>query len=368
MSSSLYRWGGLCALAFCVSASAQTSTLYFQTNFETPVAFANSRTTTQYYPRTWSKDITGQDYTASAPDDWVADYEGGSVNGSSIGSAYLNFWDEAVCRPLLASDPLRANNRVLLYELSDGKEVDPDPNIKKGRVQLEHNSNVNWREFHYKVEMLLPKASFDRVRALAPTWGDRGAWLNLAEINAKNPTTDNTTRPSRVQLNISPRVEGGVNVLRWTLTSQDTNASGGYRKPVLWSFVSDAPVITGEWFSLEFYIKQGGNSNSSNPGRVYIAQVLNGTKQVLFNITGPTMSLVPNNKLAGFEGFSNLKTYVRDNVIQYVNASGSNPLRVYWDNYRMYVGTYPWYMGPGKYLSSPPNASNGVVPPIAWVP
>lgn len=198
-------------------------------------------------------------------------------------------------------------------------------------------------------------------------WGDNKSWFFLGEFNHKNATTTNpsSTRESRVF--ISLRRENQGDPLRFQLGAQDTDSSGGYRGQ--WSRISTADLPLNEWFKLEFYLKEGGNSNAgSAAGRVFVAMIRKNSmgqnvKTVLFNITGPTKAHIPNNANRGYTSFSGLKMCTNKPIIDYVTQSGT-PVTVFWDNYRLYYGTYPWYMGPGSYVGNLPAA----VPPLTWQP
>lgn len=368
----------LLGMPFVVSGG----TLYFQSNFDTGVNILSPRV----FPESgnkldssgrvigvWAVDLTGKDYLA-APSDWQSGLERrkgrASVNGASIGHAFINVDDESKSTAALSADPANptSGNRVLRYQLTQYTQFYGRPESNRARAQLEMVENQNWKEFHFSTKVYLPSATMDRVKALAATWGTIEGWFNLFEINHPGTTTTAASRESRVQLDIWPFRSGGQDVLRWVLRSQDQNSSGNWRAP-MWSYRSTAAVPTNRWITLDFYIKEGGNENSSNPGRAYVAMTDGGTRTVLFNIKGPTMSLIPNNKLAGYTAFSALKLYTNQRVIDAVNppATRNNPVRLYYDDYRLYYGSYSGASGNGTYTSDSTN-STGIAPVRTWVP
>lgn len=367
-----YKFIGLLTLA--VSSAyrpAGAATLYFQSNFENPITIAN-----RSGDSTWAQDLVGEDGTLSGKDNWQTSLEHDTnpsvgIDGSWLGNGYINVINNLTKnRPILVADPTNTANRVLKYEVFDCSETFDDPELSKGRVQLELNNNKLWREFYYAVNVYLPSSTLNRIRYNMPgSWGSNKSWFFLNGMSHKNGTNANPSllRRSSLYLNIKRDLPGSP--FRWTMGARDTQSdgqNGAWRNQ--WSRTNatvDVPVDT--WFKLEFYLKEGGNANEgANAGRVYAAIVVGGTKHVLFNITGPTRDLNPDNAKAGYSGVSPLKLYVNKPIIDAVNSdpvNAPNPVSVYWDNFRLYYGTYPWYMGTATYE----GGKSGEVDTIPWV-
>lgn len=361
MYTAMQRVSTFGALAFSaglllVPSNAQAGTLYFQSNFESGVSIG-----TRINPTgggDWAQDVFGQDNTLSSKDNWQTDLEHDQnpnvgVNGSYLSYVYINRIASASANAALVTDPVNSSNRVMRWQVFQPSEFNSDPELSKGRVQMEFSGPKNWREFHQEVLVRLPSATFNRVRSMPGTWGENKSWFFIGEFNHKNEITTDAgfTRPSRVYLQL--RRENSGDPLRFQLAFQDQYPGGGYRGQ--WSRTSPLDVPLDEWFKLEFYIKEGGNANTgSAAGRVFVAMIRKNqqgqdVKTVLFNITGPTRAVVPNHASKGFSGYSGLKLYTNKPVIDWVNASGTNPVTMYWDNYKLWYGAYPWYMGSAAY-------------------
>lgn len=235
---------------------------------------------------------------------------------------------------------------------------------------MEINNNRQWREFWYEVNVYIPSSTLNRIRDdMSGSWGANRAFFLLNEMTHRNPTnaSPSSVRKSSVLLNIRRESQGSP--FRWGLTARDTKVPDVDDWRVQWTRVnSTATVPVNQWFKLEFYLKEGGNaSEGAGAGRVFAAMIVNGTKTVLFNITGPTRALNFDNSRSGYSGVSPLKLYVNKPIIEAVNSdpvTSPNPVSVYWDNFRIYYGAYPYYMSTNATYDSDRPASVGFIP---WV-
>lgn len=362
---------GMAALAFGLAAgSLDAGTLYFQSNFEDPVKIGYR----QPGNSSWAWDLTGEDGTLSSQDNWQKSLERLSnsnlgINGSSIGSAYINVINSLTKnKPSLVASPTYAQNRVMKYEVFDISESRTDERESKGRVQMEMNDNIKWKEFYYEVNMYIPSSTINPiVNVMTDTWGNNRAFFLVNEMSNDNYTTtdSSTKRKSTVFLRLKRENQGDP--MRWGLTARDTATANVEDWRIMW--VRDNPnadVPVNKWFKLEFYLKEGGNAGTTGAGRVYVAMTVDNVKTVLFNITGPTRAVNPNNSMAGYSGVSPMKLYVNSRIIKAVNSdpdNNPNPVSLYWDKFRLYYGAPSDLTGTPTYA----DGKSGTIGSVPWV-
>ncbi|NCC71695.1 hypothetical protein EOM09_09055 [bacterium] len=104
-------------------------------------------------------------------------------------------------------------------------------------------------------------------------------------------------------------------------------------KTTIWREVSKVPVPIGEWFELEYYIKEGNN----NDGRFVLSIRKDGQKkQKIFDITNWTHHSKAT-YTDGFQSIDPLKMYTSNDITDHIRNRGG-ALQFYWDDFRFYSG------------------------------
>lgn len=324
---------GIAVLATLGLASTfvQADTLYFKSGFGGSVSIGYR----QYAEKPWAFDLWGHDYSVGTTNHtWDGRLDGDytSPEGAKIGDHRINVedWNKNT-----ASIETWGSNKVLKFYLPYVTDtVSSISNRHKGRVQTELASNTNWREFHYTVRCYLPTSSIDKLRTLPGSWGGQDCWFTLAEFFSQSANKSDQSR-----LGFGIKRDDTTKTLFFKADAQEGDPWSG-----VWGTEGNTkvPVPLNTWFTVEVYIKWGGASSSSSPGRVYISvQPDGGSRQVVCNVKGPTRhrNILSTNINRGYTLFFPMKLYTNKPIIDYARNSGT-PLSVYWDDFTLYYGAY----------------------------
>ncbi|MDH7569341.1 MAG: hypothetical protein QHJ73_07115 [Armatimonadota bacterium] len=289
-----------------------TPELIFQSGFEESCQVVPGRGS--------DNDVVGKDATLPGKNDWVEDLERGL--GCSFSLQYTG-GDESKRIARIVPDPVNPRNRVLQFRITDAWVA--DGNAVKARVQANiYGIRPGLKEFYQSVRVFLP----EDWRALRRY--PRGIrWLTISEF-WNNSWWGADPHGFRITLGLG-KPTADESDLFFILDAEDTG------RKMVWSADNhEVKVPIGEWFTLEYYFKEG----DSKSGRFYLAVTpADGRKRVVFDVTNythHTTDPAPD----GLAHYNPLKLYTSKELVGFMKALGK-PLEVYWDDFRLWRNRRP---------------------------
>lgn len=287
--------------------------LLFQSGFEDSVTIVPAG---QYNHR-----IVGKE-NALIRSDWGGDIES-IMNRVSV--TYTK-GDSTQRLASIVSDPVIPNNRVLQFLIKEPWMTDT---TEKARIQCDfYGIKKGLREFTQSVRVYLP----EDMRELC-NYPDVINWFTIVEL--WNNVAWRTTVPygGRVTLGITKPVVGkGELYFKVDAQDIDRRLPADRRFKTLWlEKNTEVKVPIGEWFTLEYYCKEGDREN----GRFYMAiETERGNKQTVFdvkNYTHNSLDPLPD----GFTDFNPLKLYTSKEVANYMKSKNKS-LQILWDDLQLW--------------------------------
>lgn len=345
---------GLVALSLVTgpAGSAAPAELFFNTTFSFPsVGGYGIIENTEYgvpNPNQPNRaEVLGYDTAISGPNNWgsgdgkLENSFGTSTDNPGVRTGRFKFEydtpDYAAASATIVNDPENSANKVLKFTLNDGV-VDGNPVY--GRVQADLYGNQNWREFFYTVRMYIPATSLKKLEELSGvfTGAPNYSWVTLAEFWNQTPwePQDDVSNPSpsRVTFGLTKPSALPKTALRFEIIVE---SNAGQNTPFIenWKRVNqtvDVPYDT--WFTLEFYLKEGGIGE----GLVYATITPDQKpKQLLFNYRASTRNTSTNASF-GYANINPLKLYTSDTLIDFVKSQDGK-FEVYFDDWKLWYGT-----------------------------
>ena len=308
------------ALLFSVALAAQDPELIFQTGFEGSSQVVKNSGTNDY--GSLLERIAGVDNTLSEKNNWDADW--GKIVKNRMMQVQYTGGDSTKRFAQIIPEPGNPKNQVLHFWLNDSWQASEGQ--QKARIQTNvYGIQGGLTAFYQSVRVFL-SSDFNAVKnyPLAITW------CTLSEFWNNEWWVKNEPYGFRVTLGVGkPTAE--TSDLNFIL-----NAENAGQKEV-WN--ADNPRIKvpiGEWFTMEYYFKEGNQET----GRFWMAITPEGkAQQVVFdvhNFTHMTKDPAPN----GLTGYNPMKLYTSKELINHVKAQGKT-LQVYWDDFRLWKDKRP---------------------------
>ncbi len=316
------------ALCCCMLAACSTrkiarreslnGQLIFQSGFEPGSHLEQNRSE--------SADIYGLDKSLSGHSEWTSDLD----NYTNIGSFGIQYGvgDTLKRRADIISEPGNPANHVLRFRLKE-----PTVNAGNGRIQANIYGNNNLREF-YQTERIFLSNDFNEVKKYPKIIH----WLTIAEF--WNNITWSQTVPYRfrITLGLGKQTEKEDN-LHFILDAEDCQLfpDDKQKYTTIWAEVNkDVSVPIGQWFTMEYYFKEGDNIT----GRFYMAITpAGGKKQVIFDVHKITHN-TEDPKPDGVGDFNPMKLYTSRDLVEFMNSRGK-VLQVYWDDFKLWKNKQP---------------------------
>ena len=293
-------------------AETTTGTLIFQSGFEpeSKVIAAGSEA-----------DIIGTDHSLPDHNDWVTDLD----NNPEIGNFNLQYQggDSTMRYARIIPEPGKPANHVLKFWLDK-----PNVEGKKGRIQGNLYGNKGMKEF-YQSQRIFLHNDFNTVRQFP----NKINWLTIAEF--WNNITWSQTVPYgfRITLGLGKPIASESD-LYFILDAQNCElfADGSQKYTTLWSETNQKhKVPIGQWFTLEYYYKEGNAEN----GKFYMTiQPEGGQKVTIFDLTAITHNSKDPNP-DGVTDFNPIKLYTSKSLIDYMRSQGKT-LQIYWDDLKLW--------------------------------
>lgn len=272
-------------------------------------------------------DITGKDLSLNEKNDWITNLDENSL----VGNFNLQYQggDSTQRFAKIVPEPGNPENHVLWFWLNE-----PNVGGSKGRIQANiYGGKTGLKEFYQTVRIFLPE-DMNTVR----TFPEKIHWLTIAEFWNNITWSQNVPYGFRVTLGLGKPTEAESD-LYFILDGQDCRLfeDGSQKYTTLWSEINqNTKVPIGQWFTLEYYYKEGNAAN----GRFYMTVQPEGKKkEVIFDITAFTHnSHDPNPN--GVTDFNPLKLYTSKKLIDYMNSKGKT-LQIYWDDFKLWKDKRP---------------------------
>ena len=287
-----------------------TSHLVFQSGFEGSTRVEQNHLTGSdpHLPKSdWVRDLS----MFTDPSQVIINYTGGSEK-----QRYAD----------IVGDPLRPGNKVFHFWLGDA--WDADGGEHKARVQLEfYGIHGGAREFRQSERVLLGDA-FHELESYPKSI----SWLTISEFWNNEWWVKNEIYGFRITLGIG-KPSAASDKLTFVVEAQD-QAPPTVKKyaPIrLWRDGGKVAVPIGQWFTMEYYIKEGG----PHDGRFTLWITPDGgARQKVFDVTGATHNTrdpSPN----GFTGYNPMKLYTSSDIMDFMKAR-KKPLEIYWDDLKVW--------------------------------
>jgi len=271
-------------------------------------------------------DIVGKDNSHNENNDWVNDLD----NHPDIGNFNLQYQggDSTMRFAKIVPEPGNPSNHVLHFWLNE-----PNVDGKKGRIQANIYGNKGMKEFYQSVRIFLPN-DFNTVR----TFPDKIHWLTIAEYWNNITWSQSVPNRFRITLGIGKPVTGESD-LYFILDAQDCELfeDGSQKYTTVWAETNpNVKVPIGEWFTAEYYYKEG---DSINGKYVMTIQPDGGEKIIVFDLTKITHNTRDKNP-DGVSDFNPLKLYTSKNLIDFMRSKGKT-LQIYWDDFKLWKNKRP---------------------------
>ncbi len=294
-------------------ASAINGELVFQSGFEgsckvIPYGAVNNK-------------ITGTDNTLPGLNDWDEIEE--RISNSHITINYTG-GDSTRRYARIIPEPGNPSNKVFQFWLNDSWLA--SENQQKARVQVDwYGIKEGYREFYQSVRVFLTN-DFNALKKFPK----RISWLTLSEFWNNEWWVKGEPHGFRITLGIG-KPASNESELNFILNAEDAG-----QKEVWRGDNTNVKVPVGKWFTMEYYIKQGGKEE----GRFYMAITPDGgSRQVVFDITNYTHNTkdpAPN----GFTGYNPMKLYTSKEIVSFMKADNKT-LEVYWDDFKLWKNKRP---------------------------
>ncbi len=283
--------------------------LIFNSGFEPSVEVVNVGT---------EADIIGIDESFSDKNDWSTDLD----NNPMIGNFTLQYQggDETQRIAKVIEEPGNESNHVLQFWLDDS-----NVGGSKGRIQANIYGNEGIKEIFQSTRLFL-SSDFNTVCSYPGTID----WLTIAEFWNNITWSQDVPYGFRITLTIS-KPSTGDGDLYFKVEAQDCELFGddSQEYETVWSRVNYAvKVPVGEWFTMEYYLKEGDAEN----GRYYLAiTTQDGVTSEIFNLTKSTHNTNDPDP-DGITEFNPLKLYTSKSLIDYMRSEDKS-LEIYWDDF-----------------------------------
>ena len=313
----------LLAIVFSTCAQEQkpeilNEELIFQSGFE-PDSKVISKGT--------EADITGIDFSFSDHNNWEDDF----YNRPDVGSFSLQYQggEESQRYSRIIPEPGNPQNHVLQFWLNE-----PNVEGKKGRIQGNiYGGKKGLKEFYQSERIFLPE-DFNTVRKFP----GKINWLTIAEFWNNITWSQSVPYRFRVTLGIGKPVATESD-LYFIVDGQDCQlfADNSQKYTTIWSEINlDVKVPIGEWFTLEYYYKEG----NAQTGKFYMTiQPEGGTKEIVFDLTCFTHNTEDPNP-DGVTDFNPIKLYTSKQLIDFMRSNGKT-LQIYWDDFKLWKNKRP---------------------------
>ncbi len=267
-------------------------------------------------------DIIGIENTLTEKNDWINDLD----NNSEIGFFNIQYQggDESQRFAKIISDPENESNQVLQFWLNDSNVEG-----RKGRIQANLYGNSGMNEIFQSVRMFLPLDDFNAVRSY-PNVID---WLTIAEFWNNITWSQDVPYGFRITLTLSKPVSSESD-LYFKVEAQDCELhdDGSQTYNILWSYTNnDVKIPLGEWFTLQYYYKEGNESNGKF--QMWI-KTESGAESEIFDVTQFTHNSSDPSP-DGITEFNPLKLYTSSSLINWM-LSQDKVLQIYWDDIRLW--------------------------------
>ncbi len=267
-------------------------------------------------------DIIGIDNTLTEKNDWINDLD----NNPEIGFFNIQYQggDESQRYAKIVSDPENETNQVLQFWLNDSNVEG-----RKGRIQANLYGNNGMNEIFQSVRMLLPLDDFNAVRSYPNTID----WLTIAEFWNNITWSQDVPYGFRITLTLSKPVSTESD-LYFRLEAQDCelHIDGSQTYTILWSNTNtDVKVPLGEWFTLQYYYKEGDDSNGEF--QMWI-ETEDGVESEIFDIIQFTHNSGDPSP-DGITEFNPLKLYTSSSLINWMRSQ-NKVLQIYWDDLKLW--------------------------------
>lgn len=287
--------------------------LLFQSGFEDHTVIVPAG---QYNHR-----LAGQDSNL-LKSDWEADITP-LMNGVSI--TYTK-GDSTKRLASIVADPVQPQNRVLQFLIKEPWMTDT---TEKARIQCDfYGIKKGLKEFTQSMRLYLPE-DMNELRH----YPDVITWFTIVELWNNVAWRPTVPYGGRVTLGLTKPVAGERD-LYFKVDAQDIDRRlpPDQRFKTLWVEKNNRiKVPIGEWFTLEYYCKEGDEKT----GRFYMTIVTNdGNKQLLFDITNYTHNSQDPSP-DGITEFNPLKLYTSKEIATYMKNKGK-ALQLLWDDLKLW--------------------------------
>lgn len=317
---------GLSETSAQVSSVKKQPELLFNSGFEKGskvVHLSNSLTT--------DDDIIGLDLSVSEPNNWVKNID----ENPGIGNFNIQYQggDSTMRFARIVPEPGNPENSVLQFWVNqpnvDGKKARIQANIYEG-----YNQNMDGiKELYQSVRLFIPEEM-----EIVKNFPDKINWFTILEVWNNIQWIDDPF-PFRITVGIG-KPTSDKSELHFLVGAEDYEYSkgiiGGRYKEIWYEMNTEIDVPIGNWFTLEYYIKEG----KGNSGRFYMSIApKGGKKQVIFDIQNymhNTKDLNPD----GITLWNPMKLYTSKSLVDYVRRKGT-ALQIYWDDFEIWENRVP---------------------------
>lgn len=266
--------------------------------------------------------LIGADNTIPSPNDWSVFMDSIFPGPANI---YYEGGDDMMRYAKIVNDPFDANNKVLEFWMNH-------PNVSgasKGRIQMDAYNGSGLKEIYQSVRVLL-----DRDIELLKGWNVKFSQFTLFEL-WNNKVWNSAPEAFRISLNIAKTNPLHNTGLYFKISSEKYNGSA--YSPVWADTAINYQIPFGKWATFEYYIKEGGEQD----GRFYFAVTPDGeSKTVVFDIRNYTKS--PDAiKPDGITDINPLKLYTNSGVINHLRETHHRPIKIYWDDVKVWKDKRP---------------------------
>lgn len=296
--------------------------LLFQSGFEgTCCVTPNEQISELLTPGFPTDHIVGIDTTLSEKNDWEVDLPRNMNDGLFL-LEYTGGDSTQRCVRIV-TDPVKSGNHVLMYALKDAWKA--SENQVKSRIQADiYGIKPGLKEFYQSVRLFV-----DKDFELLENYPDEIRWLTISEFWNNEWWIEGEQYGFRIGLGIG-KLTAEKSELKFLLNAEDTG------QVEVWRAHTDVKVPIGQWFTLEYYFKEGDKES----GRFWLAVTPDGKKKtVVFdvhNYTHNTSNPAPD----GLTGYNPMKLYTSQELVSFMKDRGKE-LRIYWDDFKLWKNKRP---------------------------
>ena len=263
-------------------------------------------------------DIIGTDNTFTEKNDFVKDLDE-APNGGRFLLEYTG-GDESKRFARIIPEPGNPNNHVLYFWLGDSWLA--SENQVKARIQADiYSIPKPYKEFYQRVRVFLHK-DFNALRKYPQSI----PWLTIAEFWNNEWWVAGEQNGFRITVGIG-KPTAAESDLYFILEAEDAG-----QKKVWEADKASAKVPIGQWFTLEYYFREG---NKVTGRFTMVITPDGGERQVLFDVndyTHNSYDLAPN----GLSGYNPMKLYTSREVVGFMKNQGK-ALQIYWDDFELWI-------------------------------